>query len=63
MQRDKNRTRNNNIVNTEKSQNKISANVPEVQSFVCSDYGKSFNQVCINMQKIHIKFLLKNLGP
>ena len=53
---------NNNIVDTEKSQNKISANVPEVQSFVCSDCGKSF-KVCINMQEIHIKFLLKNLGP
>ena len=52
---------NNNIVDTEKSRNKISANVPEVQSFVCSDCGKSFKHYSSlykhagNSHKISIK--------
>ena len=51
----------NNILNREKSQNKISANVPEVQSFVCSDCGKSFKhhsslyKYAGNSHKISIK--------
>ena len=54
---------NNNIVNTEKSQNKISADDPEVQSFLCSDCGKSFKSSLYKHAGNSHKISIKKSGP
>ena len=54
---------NNNIVNTGKSQNKISADVPEVQSLVCSDCGKSFKSSLYKHAGNSHKISIKKSGP